>query len=150
VIAGAPAKATTAWDDATPTAELMASAPAPGTIASTAERDAAGITERTLSNGAKVVLKPTTFKQDEIVFRAFSPGGSSPAPDADWIPASTAAQVVAAGGIGDLSISDLRRVLAGVAANVTPSIGLYEEGLGGSGSPKDLEKLFQLIHLRFT
>ncbi len=150
VITGAPAKATTAWDDAAPTAELMASAPTPGTITSTVDRDAVGITEWTLSNGAKVVLKPTTFKQDEIVFRAFSPGGSSLASDADWIAASTASQVVAAGGIGDLSISDLRRVLAGVAANVAPSIGLYEESLGGSGSPKDLEKLFQLIHLRFT
>ena len=36
-----------------------------------------GITEWTLSNGVRVVLEPTTFKQDEILFRAFSPGGTS-------------------------------------------------------------------------
>ena len=47
-----------------------------------------GITEWELSNGVKVVLKPTTFKEDEILFRAFSPGGTSLATDADFIPAS--------------------------------------------------------------
>jgi zinc protease len=150
VIAAAPAKATTPWVDEAPTAVLFATPPAPGRITDTNAREDVGITEWTLSNGAKVVLKPTAFKQDEIVFRAFSPGGSSLAADEDWVPASTAAQVVAAGGVGDLSVNDLRRVLAGVAANVTPSISLYEEGLGGGGSPKDLETLFQLIHLRFT
>jgi zinc protease len=150
VIAGAAAKATDPWDDTTPAGELMTAAPTPGTITSVVERAAAGVIEWRLSNGALVVLKPTTFKQDEIVFRAFSPGGSSLADDADWIPASTAAQVVAAGGIGELSSSDLRRVLTGVAATATPSIGLYEESLNGGGSPRDLEKLFQLIHLRFT
>jgi zinc protease len=150
VIAAAPAKATAPWVDETPTAALLAAAPTPGTVTGTNVRTEAGITEWTLSNGAKVVLKPTGFKQDEIVFRAFSPGGSSLAADEDWVPASTAAQVIAAGGVGDLSMNDLRRVLAGVAANVTPSISLYEEGLSGGGSPKDLEKLFQLIYLRFT
>ncbi|MCC7044240.1 MAG: insulinase family protein [Acidobacteria bacterium] len=150
VIAAAPAKATTPWVDETPTAALLAAPPAPGSITGTNVRAEVGITEWTLSNGAKVVLKPTGFKQDEITFRAFSPGGSSLASDEDWVPASTAAQVIAAGGVGDLSVNDLRRVLAGVAASVAPSISMYEEGLSGGGSPKDLEKLFQLIYLRFT
>lgn len=38
---------------------------------------ASGVTEWELSNGARVVLEATTFKQDEIVFRAVSPGGHS-------------------------------------------------------------------------
>jgi zinc protease len=109
-----------------------------------------GITEWTLSNGVRVVLKPTTFKQDEIVFRAFSYGGSSLASDADFVPASTAAQVVAAGGLGSLNAINLRKALTGVVASAQPSIGLYEESLSGGGSPKDLETLMQLIHLRFT
>ncbi len=150
VIAGAAARATTPWEERTPTAALMTTTPAPGRVTATVEHAASGITEWTLSNGARVVLKPTTFKQDEILFRAFSPGGASLASDADWISASTAAQVVAAGGLGALSTPDLRRTLAGVAASVTPSISLYEQGLSGGGSPKDLETLFQLIHLRFT
>ena len=58
------------------------------------------ITEWTLSNGVRVVLKPTTFKQDEILFRAFSPGGTSLASDQDFVAAETADQVVAQGGLG--------------------------------------------------
>ena len=56
-----------------------------------------GITEWTLSNGVRVVLKPTTFKQDEILFRAFSPGGTSLARRSDFVAAETADQVVVAG-----------------------------------------------------
>ncbi len=77
------------WVDAVANATLMDSAPAPGKIANAAERAEFGVTEWTLSNGVKVVLKPTTNKADEVVFRAFSPGGTSLAPDADYIPAST-------------------------------------------------------------
>lgn len=149
-IAAAAGKATTAYDEGAAAGALLAAVPSPGTITGTNTLDSVGITEWTLSNGVKVVLKPTPFKQDEIVFRAFSPGGSSLAPDADFVPASTAAQVVSAGGVGELNAIDLRRVLSGVAANVSPSIGTYEEGLSGGGSPKDLEALFQLIYLRFT
>ncbi len=150
VITGSTTKATAPWTEEAATGALLTSAPTAGSIAATNTLDAVGITEWTLSNGAKVVLKPTPFKQDEIVFRAFSPGGSSLAPDVDFIPASTAAQVIAAGGVGTMSALDLRRTLAGVAANVSASISTYDEGLGGGGSPKDLETLFQLIYLRFT
>ena len=110
----------------------------------------AGITEGTLSNGATVVLKPTTFKQDEILFRAVSPGGTSLASDADFIAAETAATVIAQGGLGDLSRLDLEKVLAGTTAFVRADIGETEEGLGGGTATKDLEAMFQLVHLRFT
>ena len=65
------------------------------------------------------MLKPTTFKQDEILFRAVSPGGTSLASDADFIPAETADAVVAQGGLGDFSRIDLDKVLAGTTASVT-------------------------------
>jgi zinc protease len=138
------------WVDATANATLMDSAPAPGKVVSTVDRSEFGITEWTLSNGIKVVLKPTTNKADEIVFRAFSPGGSSLAPDADYIPASTAAMVVSSGGVGKFSAIDLRNLLAGKAASVSPGISELDENLSGSASPKDLDTLFQLIYLRFT
>ena len=150
VIAAAAGKATTPYDEGAAGGELMAEAPTAGTIVDTRTLDSVGITEWTLSNGAKVVLKPTPFKQDEIVFRAFSPGGSSLAPDDLFVPATTAAQVVAAGGIGEMNAIELRRALTGIEASAMPSIGTYEEGLSGGGSPADLETLFQLIHLRFT
>ncbi len=138
------------WVDATANATLMESAPAPGRIASTTERAEFGVIEWTLSNGVKVILKPTTNKADEVLFRAFSPGGTSLAPDADYIPASTASMVVSAGGVGRFSAVDLRNLLAGKAASASASIGELEEALSGTASPKDLETLFQLIYLRFT
>ena len=109
-----------------------------------------GITEWELANGVKVVLKPTTFKEDEILFRATSPGGTSLASDADYIPASTATSVVTAGGVGQFNAVDLRKILTGKVASVSPIIGELEEGLSGNSSRKDLETMFQLIYLRFT
>ena len=112
--------------------------------------EADGITEWQLSNGVKVVLKPTTFKEDEVIFRATSPGGTSLASDQDFIPASTATQVVTAGGVGKFNSVDMRKMLTGKAASANPFIGELEEGLTGGGSRKDLETMFQLIYLSFT
>ena len=98
----------------------------------------------------RVVLKPTTYKQDEILFRAISPGGTSLANDADFISAATAADVVEQGGIGTFRSIDLDKILAGTTAFVRADIGTTEEGLAGGSSSKDLETMFQLIYLRFT
>jgi zinc protease len=140
----------TPYVDTVGTATLMESAPAPGKVVKTTTKDPYEITEWELANGVKVVLKPTTNRQDEVVFRAMSPGGTSLASDADFIPASTAAMVVSAGGLGNFTPTELRKVLTGKVANVSPFISELEEGLSGNASPKDLETLFQLIHLTFT
>jgi zinc protease len=150
VMNGVAEKTLTAYEDTVAEHPLMAAKPAPGRIVATNTREALGITEWTLSNGVRVMLKPTDFRQDEIVFRAFSPGGHSLAGDEDYIPASTASQIVGAGGLGQLNALDLRKVLAGKVANVRASIGQHEEGLSGSGSRQDLDTLFQLIYLTFT
>jgi zinc protease len=136
--------------DTVGTAALLESIPAPGAIAKITTKEAAGITEWELSNGVKVVLKPTTFKADEILFRATSPGGTSLASDKDYIPASTATQVIAAGGVGKFNAIDLRKYMTGKIASASPFIGELEEGLSGSSSRKDMETMFQLIYLRFT
>jgi len=129
---------------------LLDTVPQPGAIAKTTTKDALGITEWELSNGVKVVLKPTTFKEDEILFRATSPGGTSLASDKDFIPADTAIMVVSSGGVGKFNAIDLRKILTGKVASVSPSIGELNEGLAGSSSRKDLETMFQLIYLRMT
>ena len=130
-------------------AALLETMPAPGTVAKITTKEAAGITEWELSNGVKVVLKPTTFKADEILFRATSPGGTSLAGDNDYIPASTATQVITAGGVGKFDAINLRKYLTGKVASASPFISELEEGLNGSSSRKDLETMFQLIYLRF-
>ncbi len=150
VFTAAPSRTVTAYVDRIAGSSLIETTPAPKPVVKTTTREAIGVTEWELANGVKVVVKPTTFRQDEILFRAFSPGGTSLASDADFIPASTATQVVTAGGLGQFSSADLRKVLTGKIASANPIIGELEEGMQGSASPKDLETMFQLIYLRFT
>ena len=140
----------TAYVDTVSSMPLMAMPPAPGTVAKETKNDAVGITEWTLSNGVRVVLKPTTFKQDEIIFRAVSPGGTSLASDADYIPAATAADVIEQGGLGQFNTINLAKVLAGTTAVVRADIGATEEGVAGGSARRDLETMFQLIYMRFT
>lgn len=150
VIKAAPNKDLQPYVDNVSTAKLLEPLPEPGSIVKTAAKDALSITEWELSNGVKVILKPTTFREDEVLFRATSPGGTSLAVDSDYIPASTAAQVLSAGGLGQFNTIDLRKVMTGKVASAGAFIGELEEGLTGSSSRKDLETMFQLIYLRFT
>jgi zinc protease len=128
---------------------LMDAPPPRGAIVKTTARSD-GTTEWTLSNGATVVLKPTTLKEDQILFRAAAPGGTSLAGDAEFIAARVADDVVPAGGVGRFDAVMLDKILAGKAVAVTPFIGDVEEGMGGGSTPQDLETMFQLVYLRFT
>src|SRR5206468_7526006 len=109
VIASSGKKELTAYVDAVDTQPLLDAPPPRGEIARTVTKEAFGVTEWELSNGVKVVLKPTTFKEDEVLFQAFSPGGTSLASDDDFVPAQTAAQVIANGGLGKFNAVDLRK-----------------------------------------
>jgi zinc protease len=129
--------------------KLMDTPPGPGTIVKTTTRSD-GITEWTLSNGATVVLKPTTLKADQILFRAQAPGGTSLASDADFIPARSADTVVPAGGVGRFDAVTLNKMLTAKAVEVNPYIDELDEGMEGGSTPQDLETLFQLLYLRFT
>jgi zinc protease len=139
----------TAYVDTVTSATLIRTPPTPGRITRESTR-AWGITEWELSNGIKVVLKPTNFKEDEIVFRAFSPGGTSLATDAQFLAASSAAPLVGVGGVGDLSNIALGKAMTGKVASVSAAIGELEETLSGRASKKDLEAMFQLAYLRVT
>ena len=142
VIAAATGRPLEAYIDAVSTQPLFESLPSPGSVATTSNNAPLGITEWRLSNGLRVVLKPTTFKGDEIVFRAISPGGTSLAPDRDFIAAETADAVVAQGGLGAaLRSLDVSKALAGRTVSVRADIGETEEGLGGGSSRKDLETM---------
>ena len=150
VIAGVKKAALPAYVDHVNALPLLATLPTPGTVAKSTPRADTGVTEWQLSNGLRVILKPTPYKEDEVLFRAVSPGGVSIASDQDLVAAQTADAVVTAGGLGQFSTIDLTRVLAGSSAGVQADIGEADEGLRGGASLKDLEKMFQLIYLRFT
>ena len=140
----------TAYVDSVSGKPLLDPLPAPGRVSNTSAKEAFGVSEWTLNNGVRVVLKPTTLKQDEILFRAFSPGGTSLADDQSFVAAETASEVVGQGGLGSLTNVDLGKKLAGKAAFVRADIGETYEGLAGRALTRDLETMFQLIYLTFT
>lgn len=109
-----------------------------------------GVTWWTLSNGVRVCLKPTDFKNDEIRFTASSPGGHSLVADEEYVAAATASSVVSEGGVGQFSKIELDKKLAGKVVGVSPWIGSLQEGVSGSASPEDVQTLFELIYAYFT
>ena len=82
----------------------------------------------TLSNGVEVWLKPTDFKNDQILFSAYAPGGVSLAPEQDFKSASLATAMVGVGGMGGLNPVDLSKMLSGKIAQASPSIQDYTAG----------------------
>lgn len=132
------------------TGKLLESPPAPGAILGERTNAALGVTEWQLSNGAKVVLKPTDFEADSIYVSAVAKGGYSLADEAALWSARFADEVVAEGGVGSLSATDLSKSLAGRQAYVSTYIGELEQGLTGSSSRADLELMLQLVHAKLT
>jgi zinc protease len=150
VVASVAAKPLAPYVDSAHATSLLAELPPAGSIVRETTIAEVGVTEWDLSNGVKVVLRPTTFKQDEVVFRATSPGGASLARDEDYVAAITASQVISAGGVGAFDVVGLNKVLAGKVASVTSIIDDTFEGLAGGGSARDLETILQLVYLYFT
>jgi len=109
-----------------------------------------GVTEWKLANGVRVVLKPTDFKNDEVVFTSFSPGGHSLVSDENFIAAATASSVITEGGVGDFNQIELNKLLSGKVVSVSPWITSLQEGISGSASLEDMETMFQLMYLYFT
>jgi zinc protease len=128
---------------------LLDAPPVGSAVVSERARDA-GITEWELANGVRVVLKPTDFNDDQIVFRGVFAGGVSLAEDADVVAAQTAVPVIASSGLGAHDVTALQKMLTGKAAAANAFVTEYETGVAGQASPKDLQTLFELIYLRFT
>ncbi len=102
----------------------------------------------TLSNGVKVVVKPTTFKKDEVLFNLTNDGGLSILPE-ELLP-SVESNVFTlwtqSNGVANFSATALKKKLTGKIANATPYISDYSQGIRGSASPQDLQTLFELIY----
>ncbi|MCB1035441.1 MAG: insulinase family protein, partial [Acidobacteria bacterium] len=129
---------------------LLAQLPEPGPVVETKEIPELGVTEWRLANGARVFLKPTDFKNDEILLQGFSPGGTSLVPDEDFFSAAVATAIEADSGLGGFDPVELDKALAGKVASVSVSLGELEEEVRGNASPEDLETLLQLLYLNFT
>lgn len=149
LIAAAADAELTPYVDAASGAALIDEPPSGSKVVAERERDA-GVTEWDLANGVRVVLKPTDFNKDEVIFRAFIRGGGSLVADDDLVPAQTAVPVLASGGLGELDVTALQKVLTGKVAAAGAFVGENDVGVAGQASVKDLPTLFELIYLRFT
>ena len=129
---------------------LMPTLPTPGSI--TAEEQIESIDARkwTLSNGVTVIAKQTDFRDDEVEFTAFSPGGHSLVADEDHVSALYASALAGGSGVGVHDRVALDKLLAGKRVSVSPYIAELFEGFSGSASPDDMETMFQLIALYST
>ncbi|RLW68946.1 MAG: hypothetical protein B6D68_02780 [spirochete symbiont of Stewartia floridana] len=139
-----------AWEEAPVLGPLVETPPQPGRIVSRAAVPGTDIVRLTLSNGATVFYKVTDFTADEVVFRAFSPGGASLVDDDQYISAQLATEIVSIGGLGNFSLPELDKILTGIEVEVNPHITKEFEGLTGGSTTKDLEYLFQIIHLQHS
>jgi zinc protease len=140
----------TPYEEKAVASTLLTNEPKAGKVVSKSTNAVLGTTELKLSNGITVTLKPTTFKNDQIVMGATRAGGKNNYGLADKYNAEYAVPVVMAMGVGQFSPVDLRKALAGKTATVSPSFNAISEGMRGNSSVKDLETLFQLTYLYFT
>lgn len=121
----------------------------PGSIVEINENKDFGFYELKLSNGIEVYLKPTEFKNDEILMNAWAPGGISIAEDGNIINANFTAQLMNMSGVGDFNDVDLQKFMTGKNLSLSVNIGNLQQGFTGKSVNKDIETLFQLNWLYF-
>lgn len=129
---------------------LLDKEPVPGKTVSEQKDEAISTTTLTLSNGVKVILKPTTFKNDQILINGYHFGGTSLASDEDFTSANLAAEVIGSSGLGSFSEIQLDKMLSGKNVSISPFIHELSEGIKGNSSNKDFETALQLVYLYFT
>ncbi|MBR0318266.1 MAG: insulinase family protein [Spirochaetia bacterium] len=129
---------------------LVDSLPPAGKVKSSRTDKKTSLTTLKLSNGAKVLLYPTDYKNDQILISAISQGGSSLVSDSQWASSLISCALVGNSGLGHFPKVELDQMLKGKNVAISPFIETYSEGFTGSSNKKDLETAFQLIHLYFT
>ncbi|TXD85083.1 insulinase family protein [Subsaximicrobium wynnwilliamsii] len=138
------------YEDTEVASSLITDVPKAGTVTDYKTNDVLGTTTLTLSNGAKVTYKVTDFKNDEILFDAYSYGGNSLYSLEDYKATANANGGLSEAGVNGFDKTEMGKMMSGKIVNVRPRISTYSEDISGNASPKDLEDLFQLVHLYFT
>ena len=149
-LGSAPGLEPDAYVDAIEDIPLLANLPEAGSVLAEETIDSIDARRWTLSNGITVYAKQTDFRDDEVIFNAYSPGGHSLVDDADHVSAVYSDTIISSSGVGPHDSVDLDKLLAGKRVAVAPYIGELYEGFSGSASPQDLETMFQLISLYAT
>ena len=138
------------YTEAEPERPLLDKTPRPGRIAAEKKLPDLGVTVWTLSNGARVILKPTDFDREKIFFEAYSNGGTSVVSDKDYLSAALAGQILSECGVGNFTDEELRKKLSGKIASASAAMGELTEAMNGKALTKDERTMFELLYLRFT
>jgi zinc protease len=139
-----------AYEETTLATLLLDKAPTAGTIKSEKENKTLGTTELILSNGVSVTLKPTDFKNDQVILGGTRFGGQSLFDVKERTNAEYASSLVSQMGVGNFSPNDLRKFLAGKSVSAVTRMGQISESVSAQCSATDIETMLQLTFLYFT
>ena len=139
----------TAYEDNAVDAPLLAEIPQGGKVVNS-EEGKWGSTVWTLSNGIKVILKPTDFQADRIALEGYKIGGTNRYPDSDYINISMLSSIAGIGGYGAFDNTQLGKKLSGSTASASVGSNMLYDFISGSCSPKDTEDMFKLMYLKYT
>ena len=140
----------TAYRGTTADVSLLDREPQPGAVISETSDAALGTTTLAFANGTRVVLKPTDFKNDEVLLSAVRQGGQYLYDQADHQNAVHLVSTIEAMGYGALTPTALQRFLGTHRANASIQFGPYTEEVGGGSTRTDIATLLQLVHLKLT
>lgn len=140
---------TTPYIDKVNSSPFLVKEPTAGKVVTKKVNNELGFTELVLSNGAKVIIKPTTYQNDEIQLVAFSKGGNSLYPDNKLINAYYSTDVISSSGIGNYTSVDYTKFMMGKKYSIYPYISTYDEGFNGNTTVKDFEFFLQHLYMYF-
>lgn len=140
----------TAYIDNVSSDPLLAKAPEGTKVAKQDTDEAIGTTTLTLGNGVKVILKPTEYRNDQILISGYAFGGTSLATDDEFTSANLASSIISGSGIAQFNQGMLDKKMAGKNLSISPYISEFAQGISGSASPADFETALQLVYLYFT
>lgn len=138
-----------AYVDEKITDPLIAKLPTPGSVKAQKAGEF-GTTVFTLSNGVKVVVKPTDFKADEIRMNAFKNGGYKSYPESQAANVKLMEDAYENSKLGPFDSNTLRKYLAGKNVSLSYGIGPMTNVLSGNTTKKDLPTLMELVYATFT
>jgi len=143
-------KTLAAYEEKAVATALLDKEPVAGKVVEETKNEKLKTVNLKLNNGVTVTIKPTTYKNDQILMDAWRWGGFHRFDLKDKDNAEHAANIVREMGVKDLAPTDLKKFMAGKTVNVMPYINAHEEGIEGSSSVKDFETFLQLTHLYLT
>lgn len=121
-----------------------------GKILTSSLNEEIGATTFELSNGIKVHYKFIDKNKNDVKLKAISDGGKSLIADEDYASNEFLGNLIQMSGLGNFSMTDLSKILAGKTASTSFSIGSITESVSGSSTTKDVETMLQMVNLRFT